>query len=187
MQHFYLNSSFGLDNWFNYQELYKQFADTIPNNGSFVEIGSWTGRSICFFAVECANLKKDINIFCVDLWPDDINSLPFNNTIKNRYANGELYNTFLDNISSIKNITPIRSLSKDAVKIFDDHSIDILFVDGDHSYDAVLNDISLYLPKIKNGGIISGHDYNWISVAKAVKKIFGTDFTIRGNCWIKQL
>ena len=53
----------------------------------------------------------------------------------------------------------IKATSIDAVKTFKDESIDFIYIDGDHSYIATTNDIVNWLPKIKIGGCMSGHDY----------------------------
>lgn len=58
-----------------------------------------------------------------------------------------------------KNYTLIRKFSGQAVEDFDDNSLDFIFIDGNHGYQHVVNDISNWSPKIKSGGIISGHDY----------------------------
>jgi len=47
----------------------------------------------------------------------------------------------------------------DAVKVFDDESLDFIFIDGNHSFEFVTNDIAEWGKKVKKGGIISGHDY----------------------------
>ena len=48
--------------------------------------------------------------------------------------------------------------------------IDFLFIDGNHGYDDVSNDLKLYAPKVKVSGIISGHDYQIDTVKKAVDR-----------------
>jgi hypothetical protein len=53
----------------------------------------------------------------------------------------------------------IRKKSKDAVKQFEDKSLDYVFIDGEHTYHAVKEDITMWLPKVKPGGWIGGHDY----------------------------
>lgn len=55
----------------------------------------------------------------------------------------------------------IRSTGIDAARSFDDSSIDFVYIDGDHSYDFVSKDIEAWWPKIRSGGILSGHDYCW--------------------------
>lgn len=52
-----------------------------------------------------------------------------------------------------------RMTSEDAVDKFEDASLDFIYVDGDHSHDTVLNDLRLYWPKLKVGGVIAGDDY----------------------------
>ena len=49
--------------------------------------------------------------------------------------------------------------SSAAARRFRESSVSLVFVDGDHSYDGVLSDLLLYLPKIHPGGILSGHDF----------------------------
>lgn len=48
--------------------------------------------------------------------------------------------------------------------------LDFIYIDGDHSYEAVIQDIELYYPKVKSGGIIGGHDFaiSHLGVCKAV-------------------
>ena len=58
-----------------------------------------------------------------------------------------------------KNYTFIEKFSADAVKDFDDESLDFVYIDGDHCFEAVVADISMWLPKVRKGGIISGDDY----------------------------
>lgn len=49
--------------------------------------------------------------------------------------------------------------SEDASKLFENNSIDYVYIDSIHSYDEVKKDISLWFPKVRVGGILSGHDY----------------------------
>lgn len=189
-EYYHLNSCFGKDNWFTYPQVYTWFANIIPNNGLFVEIGSWTGRSACFLGGEMIKLNKQFKIECIDLWPDDINTLPFNTNIKDRFVNGELYKIFLSNTKPFEqNISHKRSSSYDASFYYENNSIDILFIDGNHSYDGVKSDIENYIKKIKKNGIISGHDYSskWPGVVRAVNEKFGKDILVKQGCWIKKL
>lgn len=53
----------------------------------------------------------------------------------------------------------LRMTSEEAAKQFADETIDFVFIDGDHSYEGCSSDISLWYPKLKEGGLLSGHDY----------------------------
>lgn len=60
--------------------------------------------------------------------------------------------------------------SQNVVDEFEDESIDIIYIDGDHSYEAVLIDLTLFYPKIKEGGLIIGDDYNEGGVKQAIEE-----------------
>ncbi len=79
---------------------------------------------------------------------------------------------------------------------FPDQSIDIVYVDADHSYEGVTKDLELWTPKVKTGGIISGHDYDptgsaWQECRRAVDDYwskFGKEVKATGGLtWMVQL
>ena len=83
--------------------------------------------------------------------------------------------------------TPIRALSNEAVNKFENESCDVVFIDMEHTYEAVKNDINIWLKKVKSGGYMAGHDYvdGWPGVVKAVNEAFGEENIIRiDDCWI---
>jgi len=53
----------------------------------------------------------------------------------------------------------IRKFAEDAVKQFEDESLDFVYIDGNHQYEFVKKDLEKYYPKLKKGGIIGGDDY----------------------------
>jgi hypothetical protein len=61
----------------------------------------------------------------------------------------------------------LRKPSVEAAKLFPDNYFDFVYIDGDHSYEAAKADIIAWYPKVKNGGILSGHDYPTPTVEKA--------------------
>ena len=72
-------------------------------------------------------------------------------------------------------VTIIRKFSAQAAADFDGE-LDLLYIDGNHSYEFVKEDILAWMPKVRSGGIVSGHDYdpeNFPGVVKSVKEIFG--------------
>ena len=74
-----------------------------------------------------------------------------------------------------------------AAKFVADGQLDFIFIDGDHSKDAVLCDLRCWAPKVKDDGIITGHDINLETVKDAVEKVFGKDYLHYGerynNLW----
>lgn len=86
--------------------------------------------------------------------------------------------------------TPIRKFSVDAAKDFEDESLDFVYIDGLHDYESASADIKAWYPKVKKGGILSGHDYvkgyndKWFGVIQAVDefvKLYSLDLTIWGK------
>ncbi len=55
--------------------------------------------------------------------------------------------------------TVVKGFSVDVARSLPDASVDFVYIDGHHSFQAATNDIAEWLPKIRPGGIISGHDY----------------------------
>jgi hypothetical protein len=53
----------------------------------------------------------------------------------------------------------IRALSNQAVSLFEDDSLDFIYIDGNHTYESVREDMELWYPKLKKGGLFAGHDY----------------------------
>lgn len=73
--------------------------------------------------------------------------------------------------------------SEDAFPLFTDASFDFVFIDADHRYEGVKADILGWMPKVKKGGIIAGHDYKvpgrrHPGVKRAVNEIFGDDVNV---------
>lgn len=85
------------------------------------------------------------------------------------------------------NCPEIRIIRLDSVrasKLFEPESLDMVFIDADHSYEAVSRDIQAWLPIVNDGGIISGHDYGvYPGVAKAVNEILGKPKVLPGSVW----
>ena len=71
-----------------------------------------------------------------------------------------VYSKCLDNLEVFKDRYVIhRKLSIDAVNDFEDRSLDFVYIDADHQYEHVCQDISIWYPKLRVGGIMSGHDF----------------------------
>ena len=64
----------------------------------------------------------------------------------------------------------VEKLSSEAAGLFGDNSLDFVYIDGNHDYDFVIQDITLWYPKVRSGGVIGGHDFgiNWVGVVEAV-------------------
>lgn len=83
----------------------------------------------------------------------------------------QFYEETKKRMSPYENYQILREYSIDAVKRFDDESIDFVYIDGNHQYDFVMNDIREWTKKLKKGGIMSGHDYYRIADKRALMHV----------------
>lgn len=149
------------------------------------ELGVWRGR---VFKHLLAN-DPDLRMVGVDLYaPQPENTGP------EKWTSGEnghawdhetYYNDMLQFCESVNGRGRIiRDYTYNAVNQFEDNELDFIFIDADHSYEAVKKDIQDWTPKVRSGGIIFGHDINWPTVRKAVEEDFGKAYTIESdNVW----
>jgi hypothetical protein len=78
----------------------------------------------------------------------------------------------------------VKEFSDRASLIIKDRFFDFVYVDGNHQEKYVIEDIKNYYNKVKNGGLICGHDYNHKQVKKAVSEIFNTaDINVEEKDW----
>jgi len=171
---------------FSFINFYEQMVNRF-NNAVFVEIGAFKGQSIVYLAERVKELGKNIKLYTVDIFEYAEQQRPW---APNNELGISFYDEFLKNIEPMKDyITPIKGSSHEMYKKFEDESIDFLFIDGDHNYSAVKKDLEYWYPKVKKGGIISGHDYTWVDarVKMAVTQffLFTGVFEAPGDSWYK--
>lgn len=70
-----------------------------------------------------------------------------------------LYEKALERLGGFDNYEVIRKFSMEAVKDFEDESLDFVYIDGNHGLEWAVPDIGFWSRKVKRGGIVSGHDY----------------------------
>jgi predicted O-methyltransferase YrrM len=138
------------------------------------EIGVWTGIFTFNILGDLPRIKK---YYCVDLWKHyDEHTVTLNPKGKIARANmDEIYQNFKQKAKDFnEQIIIYRMTSVDAAKLVLDGSLDFVFIDANHAYEYVKEDIKLWTAKVKKGGIISGHDYNnkRFGVTQAVDEIF---------------
>lgn len=79
----------------------------------------------------------------------------------------------------------IRAPSLDAAKLVEDGSLDFVFIDASHTYEDCKADIAAWTPKVRSGGFVSGHDYEWPTVKRAVDEGPAVQ-TASDNVWYRQ-
>jgi predicted O-methyltransferase YrrM len=166
-----------IDGWFNHEAAYDYLIAQMPEGGTFVELGAWLGKSSAYLCDKATG--KQITI--IDSFKG---TAEYIDSYYKLAKTNDIYELFLENMGERK-FKAIKSTSKAASKKFQDKSLDVVFIDLNHSYESVKEDIALWLPKVKKGGILAGDDYheNWPGVIQAVDELlYGRAFI--GDCWI---
>jgi len=155
------------------------------NVETMVEIGSYQGESTIIFHDNIPKLKI---LHAVDPW---INGYAPGDVCSDEYSMETVEKNFDLRTSEFEKIFKHKSTSVNFSKMIDDGSLDFVYIDGDHSYESCKQDIITWLPKLKKGGVIAGHDYLascFLGVVKAVEEIFGSpDKIYDDTSWIKYL
>lgn len=166
-----------VEGYFSYTNLYDLALKYCPDNATFVEVGSWMGRSTCYMGEQIKKSSKNIKFYAVDTWAGSEESDHKDAIDRLKSYNFTLFEVFKYHLSEcgVSNyVTPLQTTSLEAASQFEDNSLDFVHIDASHDYENVLADIRAWYPKVKPGGFITGDDYviNWGGVIQAVKEYF---------------
>jgi hypothetical protein len=154
--------------------LFKTIKNKLGDELSIVEVGSYQGESTEIMSKNFPDSK----INAVDIWEKYIEDISGNGTITYSLENQELElieaeDIFTKRFENNNNVIKNKMSSIDFSQTIEDKSVDFIYIDGNHQYLSVKDDIMTWMPKIKDTGIISGHDYSWPTVKRALDECFG--------------
>jgi len=187
MEHFYQN----IHGFFDFQNVYTRMVNEFSNGSHFVEVGAFYGKSTAYMAVEIINSGKNIKFDVVDTWRGSPEHQVGAWDYQEAMVNDTAFDIFKNNLKPAEgSYNPIKMSSLEAANLYPDNSLDMVFIDADHSYEAVKADINAWYPKVKVGGYLCGHDFILgnpeDTVNKAVTEIFGDDIEVSIVTWIKK-
>ena len=152
-----------IDGWLSYSEaiaLYESARSLKAESPIVVEIGSWQGKSSVVLA-RAIKVKRQSVLYCVDPFNATNNGVQDPTFVqRTRRMDRSLLDTFVKNMRTNGVYDVIRILhgmSHDFAGSFAE-KIDLLYIDGNHEYDAVRRDYEEWAPHLKRGGIIAFHD-----------------------------
>jgi predicted O-methyltransferase YrrM len=141
------------DNWIDYVNL-DNFKN-IPIN--YLEIGTFYGANIISVG-NTYGLHNDSKLYCIDPWED------YDDYSEYKTEQPAIYSKFIGNIerSGIKDKIVInRGYSNNEIPKFPDNFFDIIYIDGNHEPEYVLEDAVLSFRKLKQDGLLVFDDYGW--------------------------
>lgn len=148
------------------------------------EIGVADGR----FTAGLLSAAANVELLAVDYWPENYptwDGLRWTRELQDQHRDAFL------KVSGLfpGRLTLIEAPSVAASLHVADASLDFVFIDADHSFDAVMADIRAWLPKVREGGFITGHDYDrwrFPDVVRAVRACFSQIKTQEDFVWTVQ-
>jgi len=145
-------------------------AEHAEHRQKLVELGSWTGKSTRALVDNTPG-----EVWAVDTW----RMKEIHPTLQTFMKSDDwAFEEFMKNLGDAKNLRVVRQTSLEAA-----HSLqslapfDMVFIDADHSYEAVKADILAWQPLLSSDGLLCGHDYyptepTWCGVGKALEELF---------------
>lgn len=139
-----------------------------------VEVGVFRGH----YTMSYFHHLKNSKLYLVDLWETSTHDGYISGIDPGDVEKG--YSEVIRTFGSQENVSICKGFSSDWANQFEDEFFDWIYLDADHSKKAVLNDLTLWYPKLKKGGAISGHDFlpnpndviDYFGVDEAVKEFF---------------
>jgi predicted O-methyltransferase YrrM len=154
---------------------------------TIVEIGSFRGKSTCLLALGSADVGGHVH--AIDPHINVANHEP------GLYdsADHQALVGYTQRYGVASRVTPIVKLSNDARKDWGQTPIDLLWIDGDHTYEGARDDFTNWPGLVRPGGLIAGHDHsgNWPGVVKAWREFLDRDQRVAEHgvtqtiCWAR--
>ena len=149
---------------FDFQHFYQRIAKELPNNARLAEVGIANGDSVIYLAQELKNLGKDFKIYAID-----------NMGYGGFFQMKTIYeNIIKSGLGDYIEVMPYASL--DCAKMFNDGFLDFVYIDSSHTYKETKQEVIEWYNKVKDEGILAGHDFNADEVNRAVSQIVPKTF-----------
>jgi len=152
---------------------------------TMAELGSFAGEGVSIFleaGAEC--------IYAVDLWQQLTyrEGIPAN--ARPDWAEAEFDRRLVEWQGAGREVVKIKKDTVEAAVNVADASLDLVYVDAEHSFHAVVADIAAWLPKLKPGGWMAGHDWSWVEVCRGVTAALGhlgPPYTFPDDSWLYRI
>lgn len=146
------------------QKVFRIGIDSCNNDDIVVEVGCYVGGMTIYMCDLVSYSKKNINFYVVDSFAEK------------QYLDNDvpMYDRFYKNTEAYTN--KFQLYKKDSLECsteFKDNSIQFLFLDTAHDSKYVKKELDVWIPKMKKGGVIAGHDYHWNGISELLEYEIG--------------
>lgn len=158
-----------VDGWFSDTDrmIYAGAIAQYGKNAILAEIGTWKGRSLTSILPIAKKLEYR-QVVAIDTFTGSADEIDTSHAEAKTVNIREVFETNIKNTGCADLVNILQQESIYASTFFPDEYFDVIFIDAQHTYEAVRADITTWLPKLKPGGTLLGHDWLWESVSSAV-------------------
>jgi alkylhydroperoxidase family enzyme len=173
--------------WFSPDDarVYQRIAAAVPDGARIVEVGVWMGRSMGALGHYLSGYAKSGHLIAVDTF-QGTQSEPCLSAHRETVEalGGSVRKVFEANMLALGLSPEVFEMTSEKAAARTAHaSLDAVFLDACHDREAVRADIDAWLPKVKAGGFIGGHDFNLAEVRAAVFSRF-TAVEVFASSWL---
>lgn len=176
--------------WFDWEPLYDRAVETAPPGSTLVEVGVFCGKSLIYLARKARDADKGLRVIGVDTFqgsPEFDGRVFFNDRPFSQAPSGALVSLCVSALTEHgvrDDVILLMTDSLQAARLFNNASLHMVFVDADHTEEAVVDDILSWCPKVAPGGILAGHDYwDFPGVKSAVDRLIPDAVTHPEQTW----
>lgn len=169
----------------DYHWFYERIFKDLPEGAKVAEVGVWFGHGVAFMSHLSKESGKKIDIYAVDTFKGS-NEATHKRVVENH--GGSIFYQFDEYMKLTGSyVVSLVGESTDMAENFEDGDLDFVFIDAGHDYESVAKDIIAWLPKVKGGGVIAGHDFNsWGGVTQAVNEMLPERQTEKNVWWFNK-
>lgn len=157
-------------------------ASSLAPGAVWLEVGTWMGRS---WAAAALGLREGSTIISVDTFMGE-----HGEPLAYVQDHGPVLPDFVRIHETVRKMRPdlqsqiLVMPSPAAARYIHDAFCDVVFIDGHHSTEAVASDLRAWMPKLRRGGTMCGHDGNDLNVQAALRDLPARfDPSERGSIW----
>lgn len=167
--------------------VYHSLVPTLPRAPICVEIGTAWGRSVLFLASELLRLGRTVSqVWAIDSClgraaPPGAQAVSCGGWLLSMGAHASA--------AELDILYPVRAPSVQAARLFAPYMLDLVSIDAEHNHPRLAEDIDAWLPLMRPGGWMIGHDLSpqFAGVRQAVEERFGRDYALHGTVWAVQV
>lgn len=161
-----------IQGYFDWEHLYDEIADLLPEGGAFCEIGTWRGQSLSYLMMKLLDSGKQVQVVGVDHFQGSVEDPK----LRHWATQYDIQAWCRENLDLVG--YPYQLINKPSVEgaaEFAGGYFDCIYIDGSHDRESVTEDLRAWMPKVKSGGLLAGHDLNQAGVREALNDVLTED------------